>query len=614
MSGEDAAVRIGDDDSPFDEREGDAAEYALYDREKPALSGVERDLYDAVSAEEPWSLVDRFADIERVSGSAGEREAARELTARLDRLGVSYDRHDSELYLSIPESASLTLDGESKAGVKTVAFGGGEASGDVVAVDDPPEAGGGDIEALLSADLHDLGDVEGKVAVLGGILPIEAIEEVQAAGAAAVVVHHPHPKEPHEGIATPVWGGAPTPSSPVDAPDIPIVTVADPVGRELRANEGATVSVSAETTTGWMECPLVEAHIPGEGDPADDDFVLLHGHYDSWHVGVADNATGDGALLELARVFDDHCEDLKRDLRVCWWPGHSTGRYAGSTWYADEHALDIRERCVAEVNVDSPGAADATEFEDMLAWMGEADAVCRQAIADVCGKASTEVRPPRAGDYSFSNLGVTGAFMLSSNIPRAVRDERGYHAVGGCGGNADAWHVTTDTLDKADPEVLVRDIRVYAIAVARLLRETPVPLDFRHTVASHRETLAAYDDASEFDLSKVRDAAADLAEALDDFYAAVNSGRIADSEATDRLKRLSRELVAVNYTTEGTFEQDPAYDRPPYPGLAPVDALSDLDDDEAKFLKTELRRERTRAVDHLRRARRIAREPLAGER
>ena len=39
----------------------------------------------------------------------------------------------------------------------------------------------------------------------------------------------------------------------------------------------------------------------GRQDP--DEFLLVHGHYDSWDVGIGDNATGDAVLLELARIF-----------------------------------------------------------------------------------------------------------------------------------------------------------------------------------------------------------------------------------------------------------------------------------------------------------------------
>ena len=66
--------------------------------------------------------------------------------------------------------------------------------------------------------------------------------------------------------------------------------------------------------------------------------MLVHGHYDSWDVGVGDNATGDATLLEIARVLWKNREKLKRSVRIAWWPGHSTGRYAGSTWFADTFA------------------------------------------------------------------------------------------------------------------------------------------------------------------------------------------------------------------------------------------------------------------------------------
>ena len=657
-------------------------DYALSERDEPALTGVERELSDAVSADEPWSLVEQFADLERVSGSADERRAAELITERLDSFGVEYVRHDPELRLSIPEAATLTADGESFDAVKTVAFGGGTATGPIVAVDEPTadpadaddagstddagdagstddagdagstddagdagstddagEAGGADDTAdatdadddgddLLGADLGELPDVEGKIALLSGVLPIEAIERLEAAGAAGVIVQHPHEREPHEGIATPVWGGAETPRSGVSPPAIPILTVAAPVGRKLRATEPTTAEVTAETTDGWFECPLVHARIiPDEsaGDESgsetapdawadrDEEFVLLHGHYDSWHVGVADNATGDAALLELARVFERHSHALERELWVCWWPGHSTGRYAGSTWFADTHATAIRERCVTQVNVDSPGSVDATEFEDMVVWMPEADALCRNAIEDVCGKDATENRPPRAGDYSFDNLGVTGAFMLSSNIPREVREARGYHTVGGCGGHSDAWHLTTDTLDKADPDVLVRDIRVYAVTLARLLSGDVLPLEYDRTLTAHAETVAAYDRASAFDLGPVRAAIDRTQTAVEEFYGAVERGEIDPATANATLRAIGRPLVRVNFTTEGAFDHDPAYDRPPYPGLELATELDEMADHERRRTEVDLRRQRNRAVELLDRARRAAERGLAGE-
>jgi N-acetylated-alpha-linked acidic dipeptidase len=577
-------------------------DYDLYEREEPLLSGVDRELYDEVSADVPWELVERFSELERVSGSDDEVAAAEYLTDRLTEFGIDHDRYDPELYLSIPGDASLAVAGESLDPVKTVSFGGGTAAGELVDF----ATGEATVDDLLSSDLGEIGDMTGKVAVLDGLLPIEAIAELEDAGVEGVVVVHPHEREPHEGIATPVWGGAPEPGEEHRIPG------AAPVGERLREHgEGTLVALTAETETGWADAPVVEARIQAGGSSGDDeDFVLLHGHYDSWHVGIADNATGDAALLELARVLQDHAADLSRDLRVCWWPGHSTGRYAGSTWYAEQFGLDIEGNCVAQVNVDSPGAVHATEFEDMLCWMPEADALARNAIADVCGKEAAEVRPPRAGDYSFNNLGVTGCLMLSSNIPTEMREDRGYHAVGGCGGHSNAWHLSTDTLDKADPNVLVRDIRVYATIVSRLLNREILPLDFRHTLDSHRSTLEGYDEAAgdAFDLSPVREVLEELDAEVGRFYdtldsggapAAFAAGAVDADHANEAIRRLSRALVRVDFSTEGQFEQDPATDRPPYPGLAPATDLDGMDDAERRKQIVALRRQRNRAVSLL---------------
>ena len=122
---------------------------------------------------------------------------------------------------------------------------------------------------------------------------------------------------------------------------------------------------------GWYRQPLPVVEIKGREEP--EKFVLLHGHYDSWDVGVGDNATGDATLLEIARVLWAHRDQLRRSVRIAWWPGHSTGRYAGSTWFADRFAIDLDENCVAQINCDSPGCRWASEFKD-ISWMSETEA------------------------------------------------------------------------------------------------------------------------------------------------------------------------------------------------------------------------------------------------
>lgn len=144
---------------------------------------------------------------------------------------------------------------------------------------------------------------------------------------------------------------------------------------------------------------------------------------------------------------------LNRDLRIAWWPAHSTGRYSGSTWYVDEFAQELDERCVAQVNMDSSGAKDATEYTDISCWTPEAHPLVADVIEDVTGAPYTEHFPFRTGDYSFNNLG-TGFFVLSSNIPTEVREERGYHEVDGYGRNSGAWHVSTGTLEGDDVKFL----------------------------------------------------------------------------------------------------------------------------------------------------------------
>ncbi|SFL33169.1 Peptidase family M28 [Halogranum rubrum] len=574
-----------------------------------ALSDLERRVVEDIDDEEPWALLERFADLERISGSDDEVAAAEYITDRLDAFGVEYERYDPELYLSQPHDASVSgVDRDFEGSfVKTVSFAAdATVTGSVEYVgsagpsflDDP------DPDEIQSEPYADVGDLTGNVALTAaGSLSIRATRTLEDKGAEAVIAIHQHEREPHNGIATPIWGGIPELDEQDLIPDIPIVHVTKPDGAQLRewaeSDDGVTVEVSTNLTTGWFECPLVVAEI-APSDVDTDEFVLLHGHYDSWHVGITDNATGDAGLLELARVLDSHADEFQRSIRIAWWPGHSTGRYAGSTWYADAFGLDLARNCVAHVNMDSPGAKDATEYTDMSCWTPEAHGLVTDAIDDVTGAPSQERFPFRAGDYSFDNLGITGFFMLSSNIPEAVRKERGYHTVGGCGGNSDAWHLTTDSLDKAGREELVRDIRVYAVSLLRVLTADVLPFDHGRNAAKIHSAVQRYDDAAgeHFDFSPTLETLTRLTTEIEAFETAVSSGQVAPTVANRTITELSRVLTRLNLVQEGQFEQDPAVSRQPVPRYAPAEQFDTgtLDADERRFLTRQLQREQNSVV------------------
>ncbi|KPN29097.1 hypothetical protein SY89_03331 [Halolamina pelagica] len=184
-----------------------------------SLDQYESRLTDAVSIDEPWALLEEFAELERVSGTEDERRAAEYLTGRLDEFGVTYERYDPELYISQPHDASITVDdGVFEPGpVKTVAFSASRAvTGELVYVGEAEQSDvGADDESQYHAvnvtrPYGDVGDLRGKIALTAaGSLSIRATRVLEEKGAAGVIAIHEHEREPHDGIATSVWGGAP---------------------------------------------------------------------------------------------------------------------------------------------------------------------------------------------------------------------------------------------------------------------------------------------------------------------------------------------------------------------------------------------------------------------
>ena len=577
-------------------------------------SDVERPILDDISLAEPWALLERFSSLVRLSGSPEEAEAVAYITGKLSQWGVPHRVHHPVTLISLPGPASLrTLGPQGRSfTVKTSSFSpstnGEEITGELVYVPGRQAQAIGD---LFSGAPTVVGrqDLRGKVVMTEGLGIAARGLDLAGSGAIAALFINPGERI-HEGITTTTWG-SPDLGSQGRTPPVPVFGINHPEGEALKAllAEGPVrVALANQVDTGWRPIPVIVAEIAGS--QAADEFVLFHGHLDSWHVGIGDNATGDATLLEVARVFYQHREQLARTLRVAWWSGHSHGRYAGSTWYAQEFAQDLVANCVAHVNCDSPGCRWATEYRDVYA-MAEAAGLVEAAVRDVTGQAASTEPPLRAGDISFNNLGISTCFMLSSTMPLELAREKGYYGVGGCGGNI-AWHTEDDTMEIADRDNLLRDLRVYGATLLRLLNAPLYPLDYRATVDQIAAIVERLQQAAgeKFDFTASLRAAQDLRATLDRFYG--EAVELSDREADDPAVRqanasqrlLARSLVTTVYSQDGRFRQDPAHTYPPLPELAPAAELAELpaDSDRYHVLRAHLARGQNRLVWAMRQA------------
>lgn len=576
----------------------------------------EAEILETISLEEPWSLVEAFSEMPRWMPDDVNR-GADEIISRARRLGLPLEVYEPEIYLSIPQSASVeTADGSfrAKPPSMSVAVPDGVA-GELVYL-------GANVKNLRNytrnvADLFGDADagatlrerLKGRILLTEGFGNPALTSIAEEFGAVGLIVINPG-VDIHWGTCTTIWG-TPGLSDMPRKPRIPVLAVNKPDGEDLirRAEAGESVTIRSDLLEGWFKQKIPVVHIPGTGKT--DDFVFVHGHYDSWDVGVGDNATGDATLLELARVLWNGRDHLDRAVRIAWWPGHSTGRYAGSTWYCDTFALDFEENCVAQINCDSPGCRWATSYHKTIC-MAEMQDFVGDVITEITGTPPKFMRPKQAGDNSFYNIGLPTYFSLTSTMPDALRAEKGYYEVSGCGGNI-AWHTENDTMEIADRDVMLTDLKIYTLCVFRHATADIIPADWRKTAKEFADTIERYQAGAgeHFDLGPSKSANEALAGALDTFYGNVESGKIEPATANDVIKRLGRVLIPVNFTLEPRFMHDPAVVCPPLPTLQPALELGKLDADEIGFARTDLLRGQNRFLAAMRDARRIVDGALA---
>ncbi len=551
-----------------------------------------------VDVKEMWKHLEFLCAIDRTSGTPGEDKAMLYIADVLKSYSVKVKLHEFKAYLSYPVSAKVVVGG-TELEAKTRAFSDPTpeegVEGEIVYV-----PGGSDmftdtetVERLKKADLT------GKIVLSEGGGRDNMIMS-RRLGAVGYIHMWPSDEDViHEGIVTPVWG-TPTPETADSCPKIPVVSIKRKDGLKLKemAEKGPTkVRLFTVVETGWKRVLLPEAIIPGKTD----DFVLIGGHLDSWHLGATDNATGNVVCLELARLLKKHEGELLRGVRVCWWPGHSTGRYAGSTWYCDQNWQDLRDHCVTYINIDSPGPLGAYDYSEVT-MVAENEDFITEIVKQLTGQTPKAERPVRAGDQSFWGPGVTSAFMLLSNRPEGQRA-----AVGGSGMGW-WWHTEADTIDKVEPGVLEKDCKIYALASYRLCTLEILPHKVSRLASELDAELALLQKAagSVFDLGPAVKAAKRLVDVAEDFDRAVSeigpgACGCAIQAANEAMLEATRVLTPVRYSPVAPTEHGPATPTKPIPMLQPVTRLAKLCplSDEFGFLRNSLVRKQNAVVRSL---------------
>jgi N-acetylated-alpha-linked acidic dipeptidase len=571
------------------------------------ITASERRFIDEVSLTLPWGLVEQFATMPRWRPEDVNR-GADVLAGKLRGIGVPVEVHEPEICLSVPLSASVTAGNvtyRAKPPSSSLSVPDG-LSGKLVALQANPRAlrsYNRDVATLFGGGIGSVAQakrlVEGNIVVMLGFGNPALASLIEEWGGAGLIAVNPG-ADIHWGTCTTIWG-SPDLQDAARKPRIPVVAVNNPDGRNLLAlaAAGGEATIRTELLEGWFMQKVPVATVPGTEEP--EKFVLVHGHYDSWDVGVGDNATGDATLLELARVLWTHRDGLRRSVKLAWWPGHSTGRYAGSTWFTDAFAMDLDRNCLAQINCDSPGCRWATSYHDTRSF-SECAALAADAIRDIVPNAEIAMhRPPQAGDYSFNNIGLPSFFMLSSTMPNTLREQKGYYDVSGCGGNI-AWHTENDTLEIADRDILLTDMKIYLLSALRIANAEVLPFDWSATCDEFLATIGEYETASQgmADLAPARAAT----EALKAGLARLDAAPAARRNTV--LMELARILVPVNYTREPRFRHDPAYTVPPLPTLAVAAELPRFTDPhERRCAMVELMRGQNRFLAAMLEARRL---------
>ena len=499
--------------------------------------------------------IEKFNQLYRYTGSSAGEEAAAYLKEKLDAYGIENKMYEYEAFLGIPVETEVAVVSPEPMEIRAI--------GDVFS------GSCNHLEGPLYYDyfceykeLTDLEQQERLKACKGKIVltrdKADFINKAYQAGALAILhismtkggyIHH-------SGIGT-VWGNPST-------ADLNRHTFALAAGISYEDGEKliemvqkgpviVQLSIHTDNTIRTSHMPM--AVIRGQSEK----YILISCHYDSWYEGITDNAVSDAIALELARVLHSHRNELKRTIRICWWSGHSDGRYAGSAWFCDREWADLQKNCMGHVNLDLTGCKLAKQIRARTTCM-EGKEFTGTLIEEFTGVQPEQYIPMvRGADQSFLGVDVPISIMLKY-------EPKDNERVSNCPSGGPWWHTDQDTIDKLDPKIMMRDAKLNGIIAVLLANSVIYPVKLLPFVSEMQRFLMEIQEkiSEEFDLDQVMDELEITKKQLAIFEKELQ-GRSTETDGI--IKLVAGELVRLTYTRVDRFSQDPAVAEKPFPGL-----------------------------------------------
>ncbi len=406
-------------------------------------------------AERAYDFLKRLSFV-RSSGSEDERRAAEVIAGELRRAGLrpgfeefpvwTYEEEPSRVevltpYRSTIEAAPVGLTGTT-----------------------PAEGLTAGLVFVETGEEEFLDDVAGKVALTYGSLRAKKYEALtEAEAAAAIVIGEAGKDLSHLSVFDTYFKRF---------GKLPAVYVRYEDGLRMvqeRARE-VTVVCRQKETEGQSRNVVVE--IPGTGPRADEELIVLGGHYDTvpTSAGAHDNAGGSAILVELAVWLAKH--PARRTVRLVWFGAEELGLY-GSRAYVAAHEKELG-RLKLLVNVDVAGGTigrnhcTITGPESLKAYL------------DVLGKELGVGLETKLGNMSSDGMPFGDKGVPSVNFARY-------------GGGTSNLHTRHDTLEHTDAGHLAMLGRLVEVFVDRVANaraypfEREIPESVKKDIAKYRE-------------------------------------------------------------------------------------------------------------------------------